>query len=291
MAGGGHDGPHPDGRPSPHTWMTSTGDAFRAGESCLLSDVRDRQFLLTLQEHATFQFDKGSVPHDSIIGLQEGSTLRSSTGVALVVMRPRLVDHVLRMKRGAAVMYPKDTGALIAWADIAPGCVVVEAGTGSGALTIALSRAVGPTGRIISVERREDHLSHARKLITSFVGEVPANIDLVIGEVEEVLEATEPDRIVLDLPEPWHAVPIAAQVLPGGGGFACYLPNIPQVQQVREALWDSKSFTGTETFEIMMRTWAIDNRSVRPDHRMVGHTGFLTVSRRRLPAQPERPSS
>ena len=271
--------------------MTSTGDDFRAGESCLLSDVRDRQFLLTLQEHATFQFDKGSVPHDSIIGLQEGSTLRSSTGVALVVMRPRLVDHVLRMKRGAAVMYPKDTAALIAWADIAPGCVVVEAGTGSGALTIALSRAVGPTGRVISVERREDHLSHARKLIMSFVGAVPDNIDLVVGEVEEVLEATEPDRVVLDLPEPWHAVPVAAQVLPGGGGFACYLPNIPQVQQVREALWDSKSFAGTETFEMMMRTWAIDNRSVRPDHRMVGHTGFLTVSRRRLPAQTQRPTS
>lgn len=271
--------------------MTRTGDIFRAGESCLLTDVRDRQFLLMLEEHATFQFDKGAVPHDSIIGSQEGSTLRSSTGVALVVMRPRLVDHVLRMKRGAAVMYPKDTAALIAWADIAPGCVVVEAGTGSGALTIALSRAVGPTGRVISVDRREDHLNHARKLIRSFAGTVPDNIDLQVGELEDVLATSRPDRVVLDLPEPWHAVPIAADVLPGGGGFACYLPNIPQVQQVRDALWDSKSFTGTETFEILMRTWAIDNRSVRPDHRMVGHTGFLTVSRRRLPTQTDRPSS
>jgi tRNA (adenine57-N1/adenine58-N1)-methyltransferase len=188
-------------------------------------------------------------------------------------------------------MYPKDAGALITWADIAPGCIVVEAGTGSGALTIALSRAVGPTGRVISVERREDHRNHARKLIENFMGSVPSNVELHVGEVEDVLATSNPDRVVLDLPEPWHVVPIAAEVLPGGGGFACYLPNIPQVQQVRGALWDSKAFTGTETFEIMLRTWVIDDRSVRPDHRMVGHTGFLTVTRRRLPVQTQRPSS
>jgi tRNA (adenine57-N1/adenine58-N1)-methyltransferase len=192
------------------------------------------------------------------------------------------------MKRGAAVMYPKDAGALITWADIAPGCIVVEAGTGSGALTIALSRAVGPTGRVISVERREDHRNHARKLIENFMGSVPSNVELHVGEVEDILATSNPDRVVLDLPEPWHVVPIAADVLPGGGGFACYLPNIPQVQQVREALWDSKAFTGTETFEILLRTWVIGDRSVRPDHRMVGHTGFLTVTRRRLPVQTER---
>ncbi len=262
--------------------MTRTGDIFVEGELCLLSDVKDKQFLLTLDEGATFQFDKGSVPHSDIIGVPEGSTLRSSTGSALIAMRPRLADHVLRMKRGAAVMYPKDTGALVTWADIAPGCVVVEAGTGSGALTIALSRAVGPHGRVISVENREDHHRHAKKLIESFVGSVPDNVDLVVGDVHDVLAASEPDRIVLDLPEPWHIVPIAANVLRGGGGLACYLPNIPQVQQVREALWATRAFTGTETFEVMMRTWTIDDRSVRPDHRMIGHTGFLTVSRKRL---------
>lgn len=264
--------------------MTRTGDPFAEGESCLLSDIKDRRFLVTLASGAMFQFDKGTVSHDDIIGLGEGSTVRSSRGTSLVAMRPRLADHVLRMKRGAAVMYPKDAGALVTWADIAPGCVVVEAGTGSGALTIALSRAVGQEGRVISVERREDHLTHARKLIESFVGSVPTNIELVPGNVEELLPTRRPDRIVLDMPEPWNVVDIAAGVLPGGGGFACYLPNVPQVQQVREALWNTRAFTGTETFEVMMRGWTIDDRSVRPDHRMVGHTGFLTVSRRRLPA-------
>jgi len=261
--------------------MTQTGDVFLAGELCLLSDVKDRKHLVTLDEHGTFQFDRGILSHGDIIGTPEGSTLRSSTGATLVVMRPRLVDYVLRMKRGAAVMYPKDTGALITWADIAPGCVVVEAGTGSGALTIALSRAVGHHGRVISVERREDHHRHAKKLIESFAGSIPANVELLVGEVEDVLASSRPDRVVLDVPEPWPVVPIAAGVLRGGGGLACYLPNIPQVQRARDAIRDSRAFTGTETFEVLMRTWAIDDRSVRPDHRMVGHTGFLTVSRKR----------
>ncbi|GMR01735.1 MAG: tRNA (adenine-N1)-methyltransferase [Acidimicrobiia bacterium] len=263
--------------------MTRTGDLFVEGESCLLADVKNRQFLLTLDPTKTFQFDKGTIGHSEIIGSPEGSTLRSSTGSTLIAMRPRLADHVLRMKRGAAVMYPKDAGALMTWADIAPGCVVVEAGTGSGALTIALSRAVGPTGAVISVERRRDHGTHARRLIESFAGAVPGNVDLRIGEVEHVLSQVRPDRIVLDLPEPWHSVPIAAEVLPGGGGFACYLPTVPQVEQVRAALSNTRAFTGSETFEIMMRTWTVDGKSVRPDHRMVGHTGFLTVSRKRLP--------
>jgi tRNA (adenine57-N1/adenine58-N1)-methyltransferase len=262
--------------------MTRTGDVFVEGEACLLSDTKDREYLLTLDSSKTFQFDKGTVPHAEIIGFPEGSTIRSSRGAALVAMRPRLTDHVLRMKRGAAVMYPKDIGALITWADIAPGCVVVEAGTGSGALTLALSRAVGSQGKVISVERREDHARHARHLIESFLGAVPDNVDLRIGEVEGVLAGEKPDRIVLDIPEPWHCVPIAADVLAGGGGFACYLPTVPQVQQVRAALSDTRSFSGSATFEIMMRSWTIDGRSVRPDHRMVGHTGFLTVSRKRL---------
>ena len=265
--------------------MTRTGDPFVPGDACMISDSKDRQYLITLEEGSTFQSDKGTVSHDDIIGIAEGSTLRSSKGASLVVMRPRLADHVLRMKRGAAVMYPKDTGALVTWADIAPGCVVVEAGTGSGALTIALSRAVGLQGRVISVERRADHLTHARRLIESFTGEIPSNIEFHVGDVEDILTTCTPDRIVLDVPEPWKVVPVAAQVLVGGGGFACYIPNVPQVQQVREALWHEKVFTGTETFEVMMRTWSIDDRSVRPDHRMIGHTGFLTVTRLRLPAQ------
>jgi tRNA (adenine57-N1/adenine58-N1)-methyltransferase len=140
---------------------------------------------------------------------------------------------------------------------------------------------------VVSVERREDHATHAHRLIEAFSGQIPDNIDLRIGDVESVIETVEPDRIVLDLPEPWHSVKPAAAYLKGGGTIASYLPTVPQVQTLRESLDDARTFTEIETFEIFMRSWTIDGRSVRPDHRMIGHTGFITVARRRLrPGQP-----
>lgn len=260
----------------------TTGEPFRDGEPCLLNDSRGRQYLVTLASGKTWQSDKGSLPHDVVIGAPEGAIVLTTTEAPLVALRPRLADYVLRMKRGAAVMYPKDTGALITWADIAPGCTVVEAGTGSGALTLALSRAVGDTGLVVSVERREDHAVHARRLIEAFSNGMPTNLDLRIGDVESVIVDVAPHRIVLDLPEPWHSVAPAAEALSGGGVFASYLPTVPQVQTLREALDEAKTFTEIDTFEILMRSWTIEGRSVRPDHRMIGHTGFITVARKRL---------
>jgi len=267
--------------------VTATGDPFVDGESCLLYGPKGRSFLVTLASGRTLRNDKGTVPHDEIIGSAEGTTVRSSTGTALVAMRPRHADYVLNMKRGAAVMYPKDTGALIAWADIEPGCIVLEAGTGSGALTVALSRAVGPKGQVVSVERRQDHSIHAQRLVAAFRGGVPDNIDFRIGDVEDVVGDVGPDRVVLDLPEPWTVVSAAAEHLKGGGVFASYLPTVPQVQQLREAMGESRSFVAVETFEVLHRSWNIEGRSVRPDHRMVGHTGFITVGRRRLPKREQ----
>lgn len=260
----------------------TTGAPFRNGEVCMLNDARGRQYLITLRSGDVFQSDKGSIGHDELIGAPEGSMIPTSNGTPMVALRPRLADYVLRMKRGAAVMYPKDTGALITWADIAPGCRVVEAGTGSGSLTLALSRAVGKDGMVVSVEHRHDHAKHAKRLIEAFAGSVPANVDLRIDEVETVIEQVEPDRIVLDVPEPWHSVEPAVEALAGGGTLASYLPTVPQVQSLREAMADAGVFTEIETFEVLMRTWTIEGRSVRPDHRMVGHTGFITVARKRL---------
>jgi len=261
----------------------ATGAPFVSGESCLLIDSRGRQFLVRLVDGATFQFDKGAVPHDDLIGVGEGATIRSSNGTAIVALRPRLADYVLRMKRGAAVLYPKDTGPIIVWGDIGVGNTVLEAGTGSGALTLALSRAVGTGGRVITVERREDHAVHARRLVEAFTGTTPPNIEFRVADVEDEVASSGADRIVLDVPEPWHVIEPAAEYLPGGGVFVCYLPTIPQVQKVRAAIDDSKAFVEIETFEVMMRGWTIDGPSVRPDHRMVGHTGLITVARKRLP--------
>lgn len=257
---------------------------FRAGDACLLFDRKGRRYLIELIPGAEFHHHHGALPHDEIIGREEGATLQSSLGRPLIVLRPRLADFALKMPRGAAVVYPKDTGAILVWADIAPGNVVVEAGTGSGALTMALSRAVGAAGRIISFEVRDDHARLAAKRIKGFFGVVPENVDLRVGAVEEGLAELHPDRVVLDLPEPWHSVPPAAHNLNPGGVFCCYLPTVPQVQTVREALEEAGAFLDVMTFEIMMREWTIDGRSVRPSHRMIGHTGFITVARKRQPA-------
>jgi tRNA (adenine57-N1/adenine58-N1)-methyltransferase len=255
---------------------------FEAGELCLLEDVRGRRHLVTLDPGRSFQFDKGAVAHDDLIGAEEGITIRSSRDAPLVALRPGYADYILTMKRGAAVMYPKDTAAMITWADVGPGMVVLEAGTGSGALAMAAARAVGPSGRVVTVERRDDHSRHAQKLVTAFGDRIPDVLEFRIGDVADSLAEVAPDRLLLDVPEPWSVVPSAADHLPGGGGFACYLPTVPQVQSVRSALEDAGVFVAVDTFEVLMRHWAVDGRSVRPEHRMVGHTGFVTVARKRV---------
>ena len=206
---------------------------FRPGDACLLFDRKGRRYLIELIPGAQFHHHHGVLPHDDIIGVEEGTTLESSRGWPLVLLRPRLADYALKMPRGAAVVYPKDSGAILVWADIRPGNVVIEAGTGSGALTMALSRAVGESGRIISYEVREDHAALARKRIKGFFGDIPAQIDLRIGSVEQGISDHEPDRVILDLPEPWHSVEPAASHLAPGGIFCCYLPTVPQVQDRR----------------------------------------------------------
>ncbi len=253
---------------------------FKAGDACLIFDRKGRRYLIDLIPGTQFQHHHGVLPHDEIIGSEDGSTLQSSLGKPLVVLRPRLADYALKMPRGAAVVYPKDSAAILVWADIRPGDLVVEAGTGSGALTMALARAVGSDGLVVSYEARDDHAALARKRIRGFFGEVPANVDLRTGPVEQGLEDHRPDRVILDLPEPWHSVPVAAVQLAPGGIFCCYLPTVPQVQEVRAAIDQSRSFLDVMTFETLMREWAVDGRSVRPSHRMIGHTGFITVARK-----------
>jgi tRNA (adenine57-N1/adenine58-N1)-methyltransferase len=259
-----------------------TGEPFEPGDACLLYDVKGRRYLIDLIPGRSFHSHRGALPHDDIIGSPEGATLETTSGGMLRVLRPRLSDYVLKMSRGAAVLYPKDAGALIVWADIGPGMTVLEAGTGSGGLTMMLARAVGPSGRVVSAERREDHARLARSRIAGFFGSVPEWVDLRIGDVGDMVEEVAAERIVLDVPEPWKIVPAAAEFLPGGGGFACYVPNVPQVETVRSAMDEAGCFTETMTFEIMMREWTVSGRSVRPSHRMVGHTGFITVGRKIL---------
>jgi tRNA (adenine57-N1/adenine58-N1)-methyltransferase catalytic subunit len=254
-------------------------DAFSVGDTCLLIDGKGRKHLIDLRAGGSFQFHAGVIAHDDIIGRTPGLVLRTGTGAKVDVFRPRLADYVLTMRRGAQVVYPKDLGPIIHWGDVRSGHLVVEAGTGSGALAMALLRAVGDDGMVVSVERREDHLSHARGVITRFLGAIPDNLLLVHGEVGDVIGRHRPDRVVLDLPEPWDVVGPAATAMNHGGILVSYLPTVPQVMHLRDALRHTRRFTAIETFETMHREWQFEGRSVRPTSQMVGHTGFITIAR------------
>lgn len=256
---------------------------FRSGEVCLLVDGRGRHYLVDLDPTGVFHYHVGVLPHREIIGAPEGTVLRSSGEGRLIALRPRLADYILRMRRGAQVVYPKDIGPILHWGDIGDGMTVLEAGTGSGALTMALVRAVGPAGRVVSVEERPDHAAGARAAIQRFLGEIPANLDLRVGRVEEAVEEVGPDRLVLDLPEPWEVVGPAVAGLADGGVLTAYVPTVPQVQHLHDELRRSRRFLDALTFEVLFREWVAEGRSVRPASQMVGHTGFITVARKVAP--------
>jgi tRNA (adenine57-N1/adenine58-N1)-methyltransferase len=248
-----------------------------AGERVLLIDPKERRYLLTLVAGATFHTHAGVIAHDDIIGGDEGRTINGSTGRHFLVLRPTLSDIVLKMPRGAQVIYPKDLGAILIAADIGPGQRVLEAGVGSGALSMTLLRAGAD---VVGYELREDFAERARANVTATLGD-DVKYRIEIRDVTDGIDEVGLDRILLDMPEPHAVIPGAVAALRPGGILLAYLPTINQTALLRRALDDpTVPFGQSETQEIMRRTWHVEDRSVRPDHRMVGHTGFLTTARR-----------
>lgn len=256
---------------------------FVAGDRVQLTDQKGKIYSITITPGKEWHTHKGWIVHDDLIGLPEGSVVSTSAGLKFTAFIPLLTDYVLSMPRGATIVYPKDAALIVGFADIFPGARVLEAGVGSGALTLSLLRAVGPTGSVHSVERREEFAANATSNIENYFGSRPANWSLAIGSVQEQEFDHEFDRVILDMLAPWECVEMAAKVLRPGGVFMAYVATTTQLSATAEALKDDGHFTEPESFESMVRGWHHEGLAVRPQQRMIGHTGFLIFSRRMAP--------
>ena len=256
---------------------------FKAGDRIQLTDPKGKLYSFTITPGKEWHTHKGWIVHDELIGLPEGSVVSTTAGLKFTAFIPLLADYVLSMPRGATIVYPKDAAMILGVADIYPGARVLEAGVGSGALSLSLLRAVGPDGFLHSVERREDFAKIARANVEDYFGHSPAQWRLDIGSVEEQKFEGSFDRVVLDMLAPWECVSMAADVLRPGGVYLAYVATTTQLSATAQALKEDGRFTEPESSETMVRGWHHEGLAVRPQQRMIGHTGFLIISRRMAP--------
>jgi len=250
------------------------------GDLILLVDKVGRRHKVRLKAGQRHSLHSGAIEHDALIGRPEGVVVTTQLGARLLAVRPTFAEQVTGRVRQAQPIYPKDLGAILVGADIHPGARVLEAGTGTGALTLAALRAVGPEGVVVSYELREEFLEAATRAITETLGELPPNLFLKLGDIYQGVEEREMDRVLLDLSEPWQAIPAVQGALRPGGILFAHCPNVSQVQRFFEGLREVRGFGMLEVFELLQRGWTVRGRSLRPSHRMVAHTGFLCFARR-----------
>jgi tRNA (adenine57-N1/adenine58-N1)-methyltransferase catalytic subunit len=262
---------------------TGRDELLGIGDRVQLSDTKGKLHTVTLEAGKHFHTHKGAIAHDDLIGRPEGVVAVSTGGVQYLALRPLLSDFVLSMPRGAAVVYPKDAAQIVAMADIHPGARVLEAGVGSGALACSLLRAVGDAGRVYSYERRTDFAEVAARNIETFFGARPESWTLTVGDLVEVIAPHVVDRVILDMLAPWECVDAIAGVLRPGGVLCTYVATTTQMSTIVECLREHGGFTEPAASETLVRTWHVEGLAVRPDHRMIGHTGFLVISRRLAP--------
>lgn len=263
--------------------MTESPEILRAGDIVQLTDPKGRHHTLVLEPGRNFHTHKGALSHDDILGRPEGIVVTSTGGTSYVVLRSLLEDFVLSMPRGAAVIYPKDAARIVMAAGLGAGSRVLEAGAGSGALSISLLTAVGPAGLVLSCERRQDFADVARANVERWFAGVPAWWDLRVGDVREVAPDSSFDAMVLDMLDPWECLSLASARVRPGGVLVVYVATTTQLSRTAEDLRSTGQWTEPRAEESLVRTWHLEGLAVRPDHRMIGHTGFLLVSRRLAP--------
>jgi tRNA (adenine57-N1/adenine58-N1)-methyltransferase len=252
---------------------------LRAGDAVLFIDRKEREYLRTLRPGSRVHIRGGTMQADHLIGLEEGRIVYNTAQEPFLVLRPSFAQLIPNLPRRAQVIYPKDIGPILLWGDIYPGATVVEVGSGPGALSMALLRAVGPHGRLISYETRTDFAEMAQANVRQFYGEAP-NWTLKIADAFAGLEEHDVDRITLDIAEPWHLLPAVASALRSGGMVVGYVPTVMQVKHFVDGMREHGGFAAIRSFETMLRFWHVKDLSVRPEHRMIGHTGFVVVARR-----------
>lgn len=255
--------------------VTDGEEGFNFGDKVMLVDRKKRRYLVDIIDGGEFHTHAGFVPHGDLVGVADGTEVTSTKGARYFVLRPTLEDFVVEMPRGAQVIYPKDLATILMIADITPGVRVLESGVGSGALSMAMLRA---GANITGYELREDFANRAQSNVRAFLGEsAMKRYNVELRNCYDGIDEKNVDRVVLDLPEPWNVVPHATRALRRGGILVAYTPSITQAVQVRQCF--DERWTSERTLEVLHRTWHIDGMAVRPDHRMVAHTGFLTVAR------------
>jgi len=263
--------------------VSATG-RFAVGDRVQLTDAKGRHYTMLLSDGGEFHTHRGAIAHDAVIGLPEGSVIKSASGDPFLVLRPLLVDYVMSMPRGAQLIYPKDAAQIVHEGDIFPGARVLEAGAGSGALTCSLLRAVGPQGHVISYEVRADHAEHARRNVEKFSGCVPDNWQLILSDVADTdLPDGSVDRVALDMLAPWEVLDTVSRVVVAGGVLIVYLATVTQLSKTVEALREQQCWTEPRAWETLQRGWNVVGLAVRPQHNMRGHTGFLVSARRLAP--------
>ena len=268
---------------------------FVAGDRVQLTDPKGKLYSFTIVPGKEWHTHKGWITHDDLIGMPEGSVVSTTAGLKFTAFKPLLADYVLTMPRGATIVYPKDAAMIVGLADIYPGARVLEAGVGSGALTISLLRAAGEKGYVHSVERRADFAENARSNVDAYFEGSPINWKLDVGDLQDQNFESEFDRVILDMLAPWECVDIAARALRPGGVFMSYVATTTQLSATAEAIKEDGRFTEPESSETLVRGWHHEGLAVRPQQRMIGHTGFLIQSRRMAPgvevlARRRRPS-
>jgi len=252
---------------------------LRAGDTILFIDRKEREYLRLVQPGKRLNIRGGTIHSDHLIGMEEGQTVYNTAQEPFLMLRPSFAQLIPNLPRSAQVIYPKDIGPILLWGDIYPGATVVEVGTGPGALSLAMLRAIGPEGRLISYETREDHAEMARDNVHRFYGAAP-NWTIKVADALAGIEERGVDRMTVDIAEPWHLLPTAATALRPGGLILGYVPTVLQVKQFVDDLRAHGSFAAVQSFETWLRFWHVKQLSIRPEHRMIGHTGFIVVARR-----------